>query len=118
LFAVRSTPSSRVIPLLLLALPVLFVVSFLGRLPPALRSFLRHGLNHGPRAVAVGLVALGVGLVGAGVFAPQALRPGLAGVAAMIVLIARLVLYLDGRLPARAVASLESPLGRSEGRPG
>jgi tetratricopeptide (TPR) repeat protein len=97
LFAVWSAPWSRAIPLLLLALPILFVAGFLRRLAPALRSFLGRLLRRGWTAVALGLEAFSVVLIVAGVFPPQALRPGLGVAAAICALLARLVLYLDLR---------------------
>jgi tetratricopeptide (TPR) repeat protein len=97
LFAIRSTPWSRLTPVLLLVLPGLFVGRFLWRLTPLLRSFLGRLLRRGATAVAVGLGVLSVALLGVGVFAEQTTRPSLAAAAAVIALVARLVLYLDTR---------------------
>jgi tetratricopeptide (TPR) repeat protein len=109
LFAVHSTPWSRVIPILLMALPVLFVIGFLQRLTPQLRAFLRQLLRRGATAVAVWLEGLGAVLIMVGVFAPQGVRPTLAGVAAIIALVARLVLYLDTRRTLRPLAHRSRP---------
>ena len=118
LFAVRSAPWSRAIPVLLMALPVLFVIGFLQRLTPQLRAFLRQLLRRGATAVAVWLEGLGVVLIMTGVFAPQSVRPALAGVAAIIALVARLVLYLDTRRSLRPRArARRSRLERSGAPP-
>lgn len=96
-FAGGSALWSRVIPVPLLALPLLFVIGFGRRLSPALRSFLGQLLRRGPSAVSIGLEVTCIVLMAAGVFAPQPVRPGLAVAAAISALIARLVLYLDTR---------------------
>jgi tetratricopeptide (TPR) repeat protein len=97
LFSDRATFSARSAPVLLLALPVLFVLRFLHQLSPQLRAFLGHRLRRRPTALAVGLeVGSGVlVLIGAG--APEPWRPALTVLAAVSALIARLVLYLDDR---------------------
>jgi tetratricopeptide (TPR) repeat protein len=97
LFVGRSGLSARAIPVLLLALPVLFIIGFLRRLNPALRTFLRQLLRRGATSVAVALELLSVVLVLVGVPSPQASRPTLAIAAAVLALTARLVLYLDTR---------------------
>jgi tetratricopeptide (TPR) repeat protein len=104
---------SRVIPVLLLALPALFVIGFGRRLSPQLRSFLGRLLRRGASAVSVGLEVTCIALMVAGAFAPQPARPGLAGAAAISALIARLVLYLDAR---RLLRSRSRP-GRTAGGP-
>jgi tetratricopeptide (TPR) repeat protein len=97
LFAGRSAPWARAIPVLLLSLPVLFVLRFLHRLTPQLRSFLQQLLRRGSTAVAAGLEVLSVVLILSGVPAPQPARPMLAITAAVIALLARLTFYLDTR---------------------
>jgi tetratricopeptide (TPR) repeat protein len=102
IFALGSAPWARVIPLVLLTLPVMFVVGFVRRLSPPLRSFLRQVASHGGSAVAVGLEGLCVALLLVGVPAPEPVRPYLAIAAAAIALIARLTLYLETRRLLRA----------------
>jgi tetratricopeptide (TPR) repeat protein len=97
LFAGQSALWARAIPVLLLSLPTMFVLRFVHRLSPQLRSFLQHLLRRGSTAVAAGLEALSVALVLAGVLAPQPVRPVLAITAAVIALLARLTFYLDTR---------------------
>jgi tetratricopeptide (TPR) repeat protein len=96
-FAGRSALPARAIPVLLLALPVLFIVAFLRRLSPQLRTFLRQLLRRRATSVAAALELGSVVLVLAGVTAPQPVRPALAIAAAVLALIARLVLYPDTR---------------------
>jgi tetratricopeptide (TPR) repeat protein len=97
LFAGQSAPWARTIPVLLLCLPTMFVLRFLHRLSPQLRSFLHQLLRRGSTAVAAGLEVLALALVLAGVPAPQPVRPMLAITAAVIALLARLTFYLDTR---------------------
>jgi hypothetical protein len=97
LFADHSTLSARAVPVLLLALPVLFVIGFLHRLSPQLRMFLWRRLRHGATAVAVGLEAGSVVLVLAAAVTAQPVRPILAVLAAVLALTARLTLYLHTR---------------------
>jgi Flp pilus assembly protein TadD len=97
LFAVGSTPWSRLTPILLLALPLLFVVGFLRRLPPQVRSFLGRMLLRGTTGLATGLGGLSVAVMVVDVVAARSARPGLAALAAVIALLARGVLYLDTR---------------------
>lgn len=113
LFAGWSAPWSRAIPMLLLALPVLFVLGFVRRLSPALRSFLHQLLHRRATATAVWLEVGCILLMSAGVFAPQPVRPALAAAAAISALIARLVLYLDTRQLLRS----RSRPGRTAGSP-
>jgi tetratricopeptide (TPR) repeat protein len=108
LFAAVSAPWSRAIPVLLVALPILFVIAFLRRLSPQLRTFLRQLLRHGPTAAAVGLEGLCILLMSAGVVAGQAIRPGLAVAATIIALLARLVLFLDTRRLLRSRSKAKS----------
>ena len=103
-FAIRSAPWSRAIPLLLLTLPALFVIAFVRRLSPQLRSFLRQLLSRGSTAVAIGLELFGAGLMSVGVIAGQSVRPGLAVAAATSCLLARLVLFLGTRRLLRSRA--------------
>jgi hypothetical protein len=97
LFAGQSALWARAIPVLLLGLPTLFVLRFLHRLSPQLRSFLQHLLSRGSTAVAAGLEVLAVVLILSGVLAPQPVRPMLAITAALIALLARLTFYLSTR---------------------
>jgi len=97
LFSGRSALDARAIPLFLLIPPALFVVAFVRRLKPPLRSFLRQLLRRRATAAATGLQLLAVLLVLAGVFSPQPARPFLAATAAAVALIARLVLHSDTR---------------------
>jgi tetratricopeptide (TPR) repeat protein len=108
LFAGHPSPWSRAIPILLVALPALFVIGFLRRLNAQLRSFLGHLLRRGPTAGAVALEVLCVGLMAAGVLAGQAVRPGLATAATIIALLARLVLQLGTRRLRRSRANGKS----------
>jgi tetratricopeptide (TPR) repeat protein len=97
LFANHSALISRLAPLLLLVLPMLFIARFLHRLNRQLRSRLLNLLRQGTTAVASMLEICSVVLVLAGVLAPQGPRPILAWSAAVVALGARLVLYLGTR---------------------
>jgi len=95
----------------LMALPLLFVLGFVRRLSPALRSFLRQLLRRRATAAAIRLESGCILMMSAGVFAPQPVRPALAAAAAISALIARLVLYLDTRRLLRSRSRPERTAG-------
>jgi tetratricopeptide (TPR) repeat protein len=97
LFSDRPSLSARAVPVLLLALPVLFIVGFLHQLTPSLRRFLFQRLRGRGTALAVGLEAASVVLVLIAAGAAQSWRPTLTVLAALSALAARLTLYLDDR---------------------
>jgi tetratricopeptide (TPR) repeat protein len=97
LFAARPATYARLIPVLLLLLPVIFVIGFVRRLELPLRNFLKQLLHRRATAAALQIQLVAVALVLAGSVAPQQTRPTLAAVAATLALTARLVLYTDTR---------------------
>ncbi len=97
LFADRVTPPARLVPILLILLPVLFVAGFVRGLDAALRAFLRGALRRRSTAVGVGLEVAVVVLVWAAAVSPQPGRAVLAVLAPATALLARLTLYLSHR---------------------
>jgi tetratricopeptide (TPR) repeat protein len=90
----------RVIPLVVLVVPALFVGRFLARLPASLRPYLRRSLVvPRSRAVAAGADGLAVAAVVAGAAAPEHLRPLLAVAASALAMTARVILRTE---PARS----------------
>jgi len=94
LFAGRPEPAARLVPVLLMALPLLFIAGFVRALGPPLRRYLGRLLRRGGIAVAVLLGASSVALVLAAAVAPQPIRLALAILAAVTAFAARLGLYL------------------------
>jgi tetratricopeptide (TPR) repeat protein len=108
LFADRSTPAARAVPVLLVMLPILFVAGFVNRLSPALRRFLQRLLARPRLTVAAGLEVCCVVLVTAGAFASQPVHAGLAIAAPVTALVARLIVYLAGPRSGRCVGGSPS----------
>jgi tetratricopeptide (TPR) repeat protein len=97
LFSDRTSLSARAVPVLLSALPMLFILGFLHQLTPALRRFLGQQLRQRGTQVAVGLEVGSVVLVLVSAGAAQSWRPPLSVLAAVTALAARLTLYLEDR---------------------
>lgn len=97
LFVVGDSVPTRAVPLLMLCLPAVFVVGFVGQLEPRVRKFLLRTLGQPVVLAAVGLEAACVLLMLATALAPQGIRPPLAALAAILALLARLALFLTSR---------------------
>lgn len=89
---------SRLVPLLILFVPTVFVLRFVGRLTPALRSHVRRSLiRPWPRLVAAVLEVSATLAIVAGVATPTSERPTFAGAAFGLALVGRIVLWWGHR---------------------
>lgn len=93
----------RLLPLVLLLIPAFYAWRFCSRLSAPLLGRLRRVVTReGPIRLAACSEALAVLCILAGVGAPESIRPGLAGTAAVLALIGRVALYTQFEHASRA----------------
>ncbi len=95
---------SRLLPAMLLLIPAFYAWRFVSRLTPPLRRRLRETVTgRGPLRLAAASEALAVLAIISAAAAPQSVRPGMAGLAAICALVGRLVIYTQVEHASRAV---------------
>jgi tetratricopeptide (TPR) repeat protein len=99
-----SAVAGRLLPLGLLLIPAFYAWRFCSRLTePVLARLVSAITQKGPIRLAACCEALAVLCILAGVAAPESIRPGLAGTAALLAFIGRVVLFTQVEHASRAV---------------